>query len=115
VTTGDQATGAPSPGALIPALDDRQLSALHEVGREWDQVSDDPDAWRRALPLDPDLGRYPAAAEMQPTTFGRVGRLVRSPIRLRRSAAVSRIRARSSSTSRSSSWIAACGFPSPGR
>jgi hypothetical protein len=24
-----------------------------------------------ALPLDPELGRYPAAAEIQPTTFGR--------------------------------------------
>jgi G6PDH family F420-dependent oxidoreductase len=72
MTTGDQATGAPSPDALIPALDDRQLSALREVGRERDQVSYDPDAWRGALPLGPELGRYPAVAEIQPTTFGRL-------------------------------------------
>jgi hypothetical protein len=48
----DQAAGAPSPDALLPALDDRQLRLLHQVGREWDHVTGDPQVWRCALPLD---------------------------------------------------------------
>jgi hypothetical protein len=60
----DQAAGAPSPDALLPALDDRQLRLLHQVGREWDHVTGDPQVWRCALPLDPDLGSYPDAADM---------------------------------------------------
>lgn len=67
----DQATGAPSPDAALPALDDRQLSVLRLVGREWEEVSGDPLTWRRALPLDPGLVSYPDAAEIQPTRFGR--------------------------------------------
>jgi amino acid transporter len=67
----DQAAGAPSPDALLPALDERQLSVLRQVGREWDRVSGDPQAWRRALPVDPDLGSYPDASEIRPTRFGR--------------------------------------------
>src|SRR5258708_1315105 len=42
----DQAAGAPSPDALLPALDDRQLRLLHRVGREWDHVTGDPQVWR---------------------------------------------------------------------
>src|SRR5258708_4424539 len=67
----DQAAGAPSPDALLPALDDRQLRLLHQVGREWDHVTGDPQVWRCALPLDPDLGSYPDAADIRPTRFGR--------------------------------------------
>jgi hypothetical protein len=67
----DRATGAPSPDAALPALDDRQLSLLRLVGREWDGVSGDPQTRRHALPLDPGLVSYPDAAEIQPTRFGR--------------------------------------------
>ena len=67
----DQAAGAPSPDALLPSLDDRQLRLLHQVGREWDRVTGDPQVWRCALPLDPDLGSYPDAADIRPTRFGR--------------------------------------------
>jgi hypothetical protein len=55
------AAGAPSPDALLPALDERQLAILREVGREWDRLAGDPQAWQRALPVDPDLGSYPRA------------------------------------------------------
>jgi hypothetical protein len=37
----DQAAGAPSP------------DVLRHAGREWERVTGDPQAWRRALPLDP--------------------------------------------------------------
>jgi len=67
----DQAVGAPSPDALPSALDEHQLSALRQVGREWDRVTGDRQEWRRALPVDPDLGSYPDAAEIRPTRFGR--------------------------------------------
>jgi amino acid transporter len=39
------------------------------VGREWERVCGDREAWRRALPVDPELGSYPA--EIHPTRFGR--------------------------------------------
>jgi amino acid transporter len=67
----DQAAGAPSPDALLPALDERQVTVLRQVGREWGRVSGDPRLWQRALPLNPDLGSYPDAAEIRPTRFGR--------------------------------------------
>jgi hypothetical protein len=67
----DQAAGAPSPDALLPPLDDHQLSVLRQVGCEWARVTGDRQVWRQALPLDPDLGSYPEAAEIRPTRFGR--------------------------------------------
>jgi amino acid transporter len=42
---------------------------LRRVGREWERVCGDPEVWRRALPVDPNLGSYPA--EIRPTRFGR--------------------------------------------
>src|SRR5271165_6829216 len=63
--------GTPRPDAAIPALDTGQLAALQEVGREWDRVTDDPRAWREALPLDPALGEYPTASEFRPARFTR--------------------------------------------
>ena len=63
--------GAPRPHALIPALDEGQLAALREIGREWDRVSADPQVWRRALPVDPSLGEYPEASEVRPGLFTR--------------------------------------------
>ena len=56
---GQDHVGMPRPDALIPALDEGQLAALREIGREWDRVPADPQVWRRALPVDASLGGYP--------------------------------------------------------
>jgi hypothetical protein len=61
--------GTPRPHALIPALDEGQLAALREIGREWDRVSADLQVWRQALPADPSLGEYPEASEVRPALF----------------------------------------------
>lgn len=45
---------------------------LRGVGREWRRVSAGPDVWRRALPVDPDLGALPTPAQITPARFGRV-------------------------------------------
>ncbi len=62
---------APSPDAQLTRLDKRELGVLREVGREWGQVCGDPERWRRALPIDPNLGAFPAATDVRPTRFGR--------------------------------------------
>ena len=59
----------PSPGEQLPKLDRRQRAVLRDVGREWGRVIDDPEVWRAALPVDPDLGDYPPLVE--PSRFGR--------------------------------------------
>ena len=73
-----QSAGAPDPAVLLPPLDARQLSALRQVGREWDQACGDPNAWRQALPIDPGLGSYPPPTDLQPT---RLLRFVRVSLR----------------------------------
>ncbi|WP_405674585.1 APC family permease [Streptomyces sp. NBC_01511] len=61
------------PGSIpLRALDAQQLRVLRSVGREWRRVSAGPDVWRRALPVDPDLGSFPAPAQIRPARFGRV-------------------------------------------
>ena len=45
---GQDHAGTPQPDALIPALDEGQLAALREIGREWDRASADPQVWRQA-------------------------------------------------------------------
>jgi hypothetical protein len=66
---GEQFSGAPNPEALLPKLDEHQLELLRHVGHEWDRVCGDAALRRRALPVDPNLGSYPA--EIHPTRFGR--------------------------------------------
>jgi amino acid transporter len=66
---------APSPSALLPPLDDEQLVVLRGVGAEWSAVCGDPELWRRALPVDPNLGSYPDPSEIRPTRFGRLVRV----------------------------------------
>ena len=63
--------GAPSPNALFVTLDERQLNILRRVGREWGRACGSPETWRRALPVDPSLGRYPDPTDIRPTRFGR--------------------------------------------
>ncbi len=65
---------APSPDALLPTLDAGQLDVLRHVGDAWSRVCGRPEVWRRALPLDPSLGDFPAAEDIRPT---RMARLVR--------------------------------------
>jgi amino acid transporter len=55
----------------LSSLDPGQLAVLRRVGREWDAVCGDPDVWRRALPLDPNLGEFPDPTDIRPTRFGR--------------------------------------------
>lgn len=45
---------------------------LRRVGREWGRVTAAPEVWRHALPVDPDLGRFPPAAQIRPAKFGRL-------------------------------------------
>ena len=68
---GQDHGGTPRPDALIPALDEGQLAALREIGREWDRVSADPQVWRQALPADPSLGEHPEASKVRPALFTR--------------------------------------------
>jgi amino acid transporter len=69
---GQQDAQAPSPDAQLTKLDERQLGVLARVGREWGRVCGNPETWRRALPVDPSLGSFPAAADIRPTRFGRI-------------------------------------------
>ena len=50
--------GSPDPEAQVPALDERQLQTLSEIGVEWGMVCAEPALWKRALPVDPNLGSY---------------------------------------------------------
>ncbi|AXG81552.1 APC family permease [Streptomyces paludis] len=49
---------------------------LRMVGREWGRVSVGPEAWREALPVDPDIGSYPEPAQIVPARFGRFVRVL---------------------------------------
>ena len=69
--SGDYA-GTPRPDAMMPTLDEGQLAALHEIGREWDQLTADPQVWRQALPVDPALGEYPKDSDFRPARFTKV-------------------------------------------
>jgi amino acid transporter len=62
---------APSPDAQLARLDERQLGVLRQVGHEWGRVCGDPERWRQALPIDPNLGEFPASSEIRPSRFGR--------------------------------------------
>jgi amino acid transporter len=72
--------GPPSPAALLPSLDQRQLGVLRRIGREWGRVCGEPDVWRRALPVDPDLGSFPDPTDIRPTRFGRFVPVQRAPL-----------------------------------
>jgi len=69
--SGDYA-GTPRPDAMMPTLDEGQLAALREIGREWDQLTADPQVWRQALPVDPALGEYPKDSDFRPARFTKV-------------------------------------------
>lgn len=65
----------PDPSDQLPALDESQISVLRRVGGEWDQVSGAPEVWRGALPVDPNVGSYPAPSDIQPTGVERFVRV----------------------------------------
>ncbi|MGW2054156.1 APC family permease [Streptomyces sp. NPDC001840] len=56
---------------VVEKPDARQSMLLRQVGREWGRVSAARDAWRAALPVDPDVGSYPDPAQIVPARFGR--------------------------------------------
>ncbi|MFG2408170.1 APC family permease [Streptomyces brevispora] len=64
--------GPPGPDALLPGLSQEQLGALDQIGRAWGRVSATPEVWRRALPVDPNLGRFPPSAKIQAAGSGRL-------------------------------------------
>lgn len=55
---------------MDPALDAGQLSVLRRLGGRWGRAFED-QVWRRALPVDPNLGSYPDASEVRPAGLGR--------------------------------------------
>ncbi|MFI6082858.1 APC family permease [Streptomyces sp. NPDC051217] len=77
-THGNTSNAKSTRSAAVPgstplrALDAQQLDVLRGVGREWRRVSAGRDVWRRALPVDPDLGALPTPAQITPARFGRV-------------------------------------------
>ncbi|KIF71837.1 amino acid permease, partial [Streptomyces sp. AcH 505] len=72
---GAAGSGVPSPSEMLPGLDKDQLRVLGEVGRAWERMPGSPAEQRRALPVDPDLGRFPPKEEIGPDRFGRMVRL----------------------------------------
>jgi amino acid transporter len=52
---GDASDASLTPDAQLPSLDDEQVGALREVGRQWAQRMPARDAWERVLPVDPRL------------------------------------------------------------
>ncbi len=77
---GGRDLSAPSPDALLARLDERQLGVLRRVGREWGRVCGNPEVWRRALPVDPDLGSFPDPTEIRPSRFGRFVPVQSAPV-----------------------------------
>ena len=78
--------GSPRADVLFPVLNESELGGLRDVGQAWGRSTAGPSVWRRALPVDPALGKYPTESEFRPgllTRFvpvaGREGRL--PPIR----------------------------------
>ena len=71
-TGSEDYAGTPRPDAVMPTLDEGQLAALREIGREWDQLTADPQVWREALPVNPTLGEYPRDSDFRPARFTRV-------------------------------------------
>jgi len=67
----EQGPAAPSPDAPLVKLDERQLGVLRRAGEEWGKVCGNPEVWRRALPVNPSLGSFPSAKDVQPSRFGR--------------------------------------------
>jgi len=53
--SGGQSDATVTASAQLPALDERALAALSEVGRGWSECMPARDIWKRALPIDPGL------------------------------------------------------------
>ena len=58
--------GTPRADLLFPALNESELGGLREVGQAWSRSTAGPSVWRRALPVDPALGKYPTVSEFRP-------------------------------------------------
>ncbi len=53
--SGQSSDASVTPDAQLPALDDRQVTGLREVGRKWAARMPGREAWERSLPVDPHL------------------------------------------------------------
>lgn len=69
--TEDRSTRPPAPSDLLPDLTSGQLRALHQIGREWGRVAGEPREWRRALPVEPNVGSYPARHQVRQPRYER--------------------------------------------
>ena len=43
---------------LFPVLNESELGGLRDVGQAWGRSTAGPSVWRRALPVDPALGKF---------------------------------------------------------
>jgi len=66
--SGNPSDASVTPDAALPALDDRQVDGLREVGRLWTAWTPAREAWERALPVDPHL-KYLADQPARASTF----------------------------------------------
>lgn len=69
--TEERSTRPPAPSDLLPDLTTEQLRALHQIGRQWDRVAGESEEWRRALPVDPNVGSYPARHQVRQPRYER--------------------------------------------
>jgi hypothetical protein len=67
---GAEAASDVGPSSTVVGLDTHELDVLREVGVHWERVLGGHQAWRRALPVDPGLHRFPGSP-----VVGRGGRL----------------------------------------
>src|SRR5436190_17863378 len=57
------------PASTVVGLNEEELAVLRQVGDHWDRVLGGRRAWRRALPIDPGLHRFPRS--LKPSRGGR--------------------------------------------
>lgn len=63
--TQESAAHPPGPSDPLPDLTAEQLDTLHRIGRRWSRVTRPPQEWRDALPVDPNVGDYPARHQIR--------------------------------------------------
>ncbi|WP_329212555.1 APC family permease [Streptomyces sp. NBC_01708] len=68
----EQDSGVPRPSDVLPGLDEEQLRVLREAGRRWPRVSTQLESVAQELPVNPDMGEFPAVEDIRPTRFGQL-------------------------------------------
>ncbi|MEU3017030.1 APC family permease [Nocardiopsis sp. NPDC007018] len=95
--TQESAARPPDPSDPLPDLTPDQLETLHQVGDQWSRVTRPPREWRDALPVDPNVGSYPARHQIHPPRYERFVTVSELGDE-KRASEVSRVRALSSSS-----------------